>query len=159
MPFHFPTIFLFCLPFTSPPLPFLSWFLLLCGAKNEKSKGFFISGYRSLPAAPFLLRPLFNFLNSSRLEQEAIDRFSNTNFTQLRKRMSKYPSYGNGNWNLERQRRETWNRVVQFSVRGEIARRRLYRKMSLKWGGFERGRNHRNETFPIRKVVGTIESW
>lgn len=59
-PFHFPTIFLFCLH-----LPFFSPFMR-SGRKWKKVKDFLFPGTDL--SLPFLPRPLFPSLNSSRLE-------------------------------------------------------------------------------------------
>lgn len=92
-PFHFPTIFLFCLH-----LPFFSPFMR-SGRKWKKVKDFLFPGTDL--SLPFLPRPLFPSLNSSRLEQDAIE-FRATLCRNIRLIV------WDGNWNLERQGIHSW---------------------------------------------------
>lgn len=139
MPFHFPTIFLFCLRLPFPSFHGSSPFMRR--GKWKKVKDSLFPG-PSLPVSPS--SSIISFLNlkvnSSRLEHEAIDRIRiSRNFISVCR-----------NIRLTGMEMETWrdndsllkrNLETCCPVRGEIAQRRIYRKMSSKWG---RGGNFPN---------------
>lgn len=148
MPFHFPTIFLFCLRLPFPSFHGSSPFMRR--GKWKKVKDSLFPG-PSPPVSPS--SSIISFLNlkvnSSRLEHEAIDRIRiSRNFINVCR-------------NIRLTEMETWrdnDSLLKRNLETCCPVFRSWRDCTVESTEKCRRNGDGEETFPIRKVVGTIES-